>query len=227
MSEAGEGQQPQQEPRLTEQEQRAKDLIFQSFRFSQGNTTLQDHILKWLVAKDYFDSVDIPNTLPTYIREIVVPKKHKTLTDQGRRIEVARKWFDVYDFKKVKQSLSSEELAGQILKGMLERDLNYQKRERPNRSPSSQERPDSSNDPHMSFTRKYIINSQPTGNDAFDEMCRGVAPIAELYRTHRFFIAKDSRSTRKALFSLKNAWEHNHPGYTFFPPEQSPGESAY
>jgi hypothetical protein len=34
---------------LTEQQKRAKDLFFHSFRFSQGSQTLQSELLKWLV----------------------------------------------------------------------------------------------------------------------------------------------------------------------------------
>jgi hypothetical protein len=66
---------------LTEQQKRAKDLFFQSFRFSQGSQTLQSDILKWLVIKGYFDNYDIPARTPDFIKEIAVPKKHKLVDD--------------------------------------------------------------------------------------------------------------------------------------------------
>jgi hypothetical protein len=107
--------------KLTEEEQRAKDLFFQSFRFSQGEEEIQDDILKWLVAKGYFDTIEIPEETPDYIKEIAVPAKHKSLegvSNYDRLNTLETFWFSLYRDKRDKQSLSAEELLAPMLAKM-------------------------------------------------------------------------------------------------------------
>ena len=199
---------------LTEQERRAKDLFFQSFRFSQGSLTLQSDLLKWLVVKGYFDNYNIPATTPEFIKEIAIPKKHKHIEDD-RVAELGKMWSQLRftNTSYTKQSFSEEELLSTILPAMIERDRVYQDHERPNRQTSEEIIPDSNNDPHASFVRKYVINVHPTGSDAFDEMHRKLTPMLTKYRN------SPPTDRPKDLSVLAKSWEINHPGHTFFPPK--------
>lgn len=108
---------------LTEQQKRAKDLFFQSFRFSQGELFLQEKILKWLVAKGSFDEIDVPEEPPVYIQDMLVPKKHLAITE-GPKKELEKTWgkLSIY-VTHLRQSISVDELQPSILRGMIDRDL--------------------------------------------------------------------------------------------------------
>jgi hypothetical protein len=162
---------------LTEQERKAKDLFFQSFRFSQGTVYLQEDIFLWLVAKGYYDDIEVPENVPSYIQEgMVVPKKHAPITqDADKTKALTEGWERLYAAKESKQSLDADELLEPILEGLLAKDSDYQEIGRPNRPYSEQVTPDSNNDPHASFVRRHILNAHPTGNDAFDELFRSLA----------------------------------------------------
>lgn len=155
---------------LTEQQKKTKDLVFQSFRFSQGGPELQEDILKWLIVKGHFTDIELPATIPEYITEKLIPKKHEVLEEEEITPELRKMWSKLlYANSSEKQFLSEEKLLPLILFNTIKRDKVYQERERPNRQPSEQITPDSINDPHASFIRKYILNAHPTGNTAFDK----------------------------------------------------------
>jgi hypothetical protein len=210
---------------LSKQERRAKELFTQSFRFSQGELFLQEQILKWLVAKGGFDGIEVPVESPAYIQEMLIPKKHKSITE-GPKKELERAWgrLNIYATH-LRQSISVDELQPTILRGMIDRDRTFQKGERPNRPDSLQVTPDSSNDRHASFVRKYIINGQPTGSDAFDELHRNLAPLVTKYQTATAKSPIDIIFNQEILFFLVKDWEKNHPGYTFFSPQHTPADS--
>jgi hypothetical protein len=214
--------------KLTEQEQqlRGKDLFFQSFRFSQGNNFLQEDIFKWLVAKGYFDNIEVPEKPPLYITEIAVPKKHIPLPDDARPSELKKVWDALYKAKHRKHGFHSEELLDPVLLRMIDKDRHYQKYERPNRQPSDQVTADSSNDPHASFVRRFILNAHPTGSDAFNELHKELAPVLARYRYKNPTGLKYNHSTRQGLVVLAQEWERKHPGQTFFPAEDLPGEAT-
>jgi hypothetical protein len=205
---------------LTEQERRAKDLFFQSFRFSQGNTTLQSDLLKWLVVKGYFDNYEIPDRTPDFIKEIAVPKKHKFVEDD--KVQELGKMWSILRFtntRYTKQTTSEGELLPSILRDMVDRDRMYQDQKRPNRQIAEEITPDSNNDPHASFVRKYVINGHPTGSDAFDELHRNLTPLLTKSRTAPYVGPKHNLD-KDILLSLSTGWEKNHPGHTFFPPKE-------
>jgi hypothetical protein len=99
---------------------------------------------------------------------------------------------------------------------MIDKDEVYQRLKRPQRQPSEQTPPDSINDPHASFVRRHIINAVPTGNDAFDELHKELAPLVAEYRSTR-----RPRRMYNSLISLAKSWENNHPGQKFFPRKRS------
>jgi hypothetical protein len=68
--------------------------------------------------------------------------------------------------------------------------------------------------------RKFIINAQPTGSDAFDELHRNLAPMLTKYRNSSPTDLQNILHRQKALSALAKLWEINHPGYTFFPPKE-------
>jgi len=168
---------------LTEQQNRLKDLIFQSFRFSQGSPNTQSAMLRWLGAEGYLATIDVPEEIPVYIQELATPKKHKSIPDANRLKEFGLLWRRVRSAKAQSLQLSAEEQLRPILLGMINKDIMYQGVGRPNRQPAQEITPDSSNDPHASFVRKYIINSQSSGNDVFNELFRALGPKVIRYQT--------------------------------------------
>jgi hypothetical protein len=205
--------------KLNEQERTLRSLFFQSFRFSQGGAGLQKEIQKWLVVKGYFDNVDIPKTIPHYIKAIAIPKKHKPVPGDRRLSELGKMWDQLLLIRYEKQSLSEEKLLPTVLLFMIDRDTGFQQLERPCEQHFGQVTPDSSNDPHASFVRKYLVNAHPTGNNAFDKLHQSLALLVTRYRnaspTDPDFLYS------KALSSLADQWEHNHLGHTFFLPENT------
>jgi hypothetical protein len=242
MPEGGESQHPPQplreedtnaqskETGLTEQQERLKGLLFQSFRFSQGTQGLQEDILKWLVAKGCFDDVDIPEKPPAYIQNIVVPKKHPSLLNDTEKFDAVNDvWGILYHIKNLNPPDSIEELTPSILTEMIERDGAFQEHKRQNRPTSEAVVPDSSNDPHASFVRRFILSAQPTGSEPFDTLHKELAPLLTQYRKVLPRISPtdpdDLKSPQGKLFLLVQSWEKNHPGQRFFSAKNQAGES--
>lgn len=210
---------------LTKQQKSVRDLFKLSFYFSQGDPGLQGDILEFLVGKGCFDDIEVLPRPPDYIMEIVAPKKHDATYgdkhDPSRIMTLEEEWKKIYFAKQDKSFDFAEELIDSILFGMIERDLEFQRRERPNRQGSEQVRPDSSNDPHASFVRKHIIYARSTGNDAFDELHRNLAVKLMQCRNASSTDPKDILNTQKELLVLKTEYEKNHPGYKLFPVEKT------
>jgi len=211
--------QGKEQNKLTEQNKSLKDLVFQSFRFSQGDLMTQSHMLQWLRTKGYFDAFDFPEEIPDYIQELAIPHKHKSIADAHRLRELGIIWTQLRSDKPQFQQFSAEEILEPILTGMIRRDSIYQKFERPNRQTAKEIIPDSSNDPHASFVRKYIINAHPTGNRAFDELFRDAAIRLQQYRTAPI-TSSNPDDALSDLHDLGTLYRIRHPGYTFFPPKE-------
>ncbi len=210
-----------EDAKLTKEQKEIKDLFYLSFRFSQGSPDLQNDLLKWLGGKGYFDNIDVPFEPPNYIMQIAVPKKH-TEVGGSTNTTFETHWYELCRAKKFKQSFSAHKLLGEILDGMIDRDLHYQELERPNKPRSKQVTPDSNNDPHTSFVRKHIVNSQTTGSDAYDDLHLNLNRLLIKYRTSSSADSKDVLFTQKEFRSLTKEWEKNHPGYSFFAPKNVP-----
>lgn len=140
---------------------------------------------------------------------------------------------------------SNDALNDALMLDLLSGDLAYQSQLRPGRTVSKDTIPDSLNDPHASLVRKYVLNGQNSGHAAYNQMCNELrevliknrqpreiesitkeldtaSSIPELAETFRSIGVDPStrvippNSIPVCISLLKNNWERNHPGQSFF-----------
>jgi hypothetical protein len=195
----------------------AKDLFFQSFRFSQGSPNLQNEILKWLIIKGKFEGFIIEKKPPAYIKEIPIPMKHKQLDKRKINDEIKLMWGNLYQFNRMKKLPAENDMLTEILYKMLERDLIYQHKERQGRQGFKKNEPDSIKDPHASFVRKYILEGEPTGCATFNELHEELKPLLANYIINSRNSLSDHGFVKyRRITELEGLWEKNHPGQSFY-----------
>lgn len=197
-----------------------KSYFYNSFRLSQGNPSTQDHIFGWLASHGYLENIDIPRKLPPYIIKMPIPTRHEDLNRLGPLNDIRLMYIHFIDSKDIKSPTTEVKGIGMvpfeelIVKETIERDFIYQHKKRPGRDAATDVKPDSVNDPHASFLRKYVINGETMGGiAAYDDLLAHmqqslVASIAE---------QKFSPDIQGCFDELVERWEINHPGISFFP----------
>lgn len=216
--------------RLADHEQKIFDIFTLSFRFSQGVPGGQAQIFQFLSAKGYLDGLVIPEKTPDYAYDVPVPKTHsekaRTRVDNEGDINTAWAYFHIA--KENKAHLNHAENLPYILHGMLKQDIKFQDKERPGKSiPEGKTvKPDSNEDPHASFTRKYVISKHTTGHDAFNDMFEEIhAFMKDPDALASFQTLSEEPSDvpvvvhplPRAIQELRTKWEEKHPDYSFFP----------
>lgn len=224
------------ETELTSEQERIRDLFNGSFFFSQGQADQQKRIMYWLIKNGYLNDIELPAETPDYIHNMEVPGRHQEVAPD--RVNQLEMMYDVWSNMQyhVQNGSSMEELYYQdhdlveeLTGEMVSRDYLYQtRRPRPGRDDAEGDVvPDSSADVRASLLRRFVLQGESTGMDAFDRMC------AEM----REFLANDialeldttytslQEPRRTAIGALQAAWESNHPGEDFFagyerPPQQ-------
>lgn len=206
---------------LPERGQSVKELFRQSFRFSQGDPKLQGSIFSWLVFKGYISEKDVPSLdVPSAIYNVQPPRLHKDSRGgiDERKADIRETWHQLYE--RVRETDPDNETsthwAKYILSGIVDRDLKYQKEERPDRS-GRVFPPDSPNDPHASLLRKFAILGESTGVDAYDILHAEIGAHVIRYKSEMDSelvpfqnpLTNDQRETNK-LAELATLWEKNH-----------------
>lgn len=205
---------PERAP-LTEDEKKTKDIFFNTFRFGQGNriggADLAGDLFLWLKANDYFPP-DIPKKPPKYIKDIVTPKQHVKIIRLQSWDQIRQEWKSFY--KKSESTITPAEIPDEhIAQRLLSKDIGYQDPQHPRPRPPLPEgkvaRPDSAQDQHASFVRRFAIMGAGTGSEPYDDLFRRV-------RT-QLMDAPATSHVGKMREMLSSRWEKNHPGEKFFP----------
>jgi hypothetical protein len=202
---------------LTPGKQRTKELFYQSYRFSQGSTSAQQDIFRWLGRKGYLDDLTLPKKAPDYILETKPMQNHVPQTSKQRVKDIYQVWADLQAAQRDKNYVSKK-IIKEIYQKNLESDIAYQDQRirRPNRPISETVEPDSLKDPHASQLRRYAIHGESTKTNAFDEMYKEIRLLIE---DDLSTLPKEPRKrseSQKALLRLLAGWEQNHPGEKFF-----------
>jgi hypothetical protein len=205
--------------------QLSKDFYL-SFKFSQGNSPVQEYIYRALT--DYYRSQ--PDYDPSYIRENSIdlqsklmrfrlPTSHTVKTSDGRDFdptspsEASAFMAQSSRFVKVLNSkgdlLDDRDLNIEtITRGLIRRDRVYQVAERGYQAP----------DPHSSYFRQYVLLGEPTGSAAYDHI---FARAAELLEVDRYSSKHNTLPLSDVVSKLASGWEHNHPGESFLPADNT------
>ncbi len=129
-------------------------------------------------------------------------------------------------------SATSEEqalLLQRILGSVISKDLQYQKPITPRPGRNKPNLNNGSDDPRASFLRRYSLESQPTGHPAFNELYKQLGQLINSPSVENFSQNPTLNAAYKGnlnyLNSLRQQWETNHPGQTFFPVKPAPGSN--
>lgn len=205
---------------LSPGERRVKELFRQSFRFSQGDPDLHNKITRWLVVGGHYDGLPVPEIAPAYIDALQPPKKHAEMDDDVVQVDVRFAWGHLNWLTKAKKHPPQDELAAEILEGMTDRDLNYANDGRPGRTYKSENAVSTAQDPFASYVRSYVLQKEPTGTDAFDQLNAQMQGIAtEDLASDQDHEAPSPRQAK--LRELQQKWEQQHDGEQFVTPQQA------
>lgn len=190
-----------------------KDFLY-SFRFSQGDGTLQQKLFKGLMAHYDRDTLQFLHAnmqqLMNRFSSLDVPGTHAQLDqdDPYKIMDEFTKQANAYLTELVITSgnpNSSNKMIPDdkifIVTRTIQRDTTYQNKQR-SYSPD---------DPHLSCFREYMLNAVATGSavydsifyDVTDSLLRGNISLSEFQSDE--------------LSRLANLWERNHPGEIFIP----------
>ena len=203
------------EESLSPQEKTTKDYFRQSFRFAQDSFSAQLNMFSWLAARGYLDPpLNIPEEAPPYIVALEPPPYHKSQTKTIIEKTNREAW------KLMHMAATSDRISGpkmednldMLLLTLLASDAIYQTRPREGRSPSSDTLPDSVNDVHASYFRKFALGKAPTGTPAFDVLLHTelTARLSHHLTNPKSFITIKYRE-------LEKGYEGTHPGVKFAP----------
>ncbi|HLD83457.1 MAG TPA: hypothetical protein VI979_01225 [archaeon] len=178
-------------------------IFYNSFRHSQGFLELEGAIFEWLAGEGYLHG--LLEESPEGYGKLSMPKGHIQSNPEAVNSRFREAWNKMYRKKGFRYGgFSPREIVASVLTtGIINADLNYQAKNRANREGSGC--PDSYQDPHASFLRRYALTGVDAGHPAFNAMYAKVKEIA-------LFGGSTANLPR-----LATAWERNHPGELFLP----------
>ncbi|MBS3054014.1 MAG: hypothetical protein J4431_00570 [Candidatus Aenigmarchaeota archaeon] len=178
-------------------------IFYNSFRHSQGFLELEGAIFEWLAGEGYLQGV--PEEPPEGFGKLSMPKGHIQRNPEAVNSRFREAWNRMHgktDFRY--GGFSPREIVTSVLTtGIINADLNYQAKKRPNRDGTGA--PDGYQDPHASFFRRYALQGADAGHPAFNAM------YGQAKETAQFGGIVGN------LPRLATAWESNHPGELFLP----------
>lgn len=175
---------------LNPEERKLYDYVYHSFRFSQGDIRIQKELFALMGEKGYLEPLRslIQDEPPSYITSLMYPKKHVEIprmsNEENRLSDISKVWSKLRlgllltcpykeDFNR---EMRIDNLRIRILEMMLSRDVVYQIAKRPGRE-KDRYQPDSNDDPHASFLRKYAVHGVTTGLSEYDSIFAELKPI--------------------------------------------------
>lgn len=198
------------------EQQDIKKLLMLSFKYSQGDATLQSEIFKWAMTNGFLP-YPISRRTPSFVTDIKPPRFHgKVDLPAGVKMSgaVTYEWISLYNaYLSTKRTpTDQEELLKTITKELLETEVSWQKNSRPGRPLNSESQPDDALDPYKSFFRKYVLQAEPTAHPAYNELFRRIGALVQ---------SEGENTTSPLTTNVQNLarlWNRNHAqsGQTFF-----------
>lgn len=185
-----------------------------TFKFSQGEPDSESVIINWLATNCFLDKFEIKQKIPRFVKEIRPPVKHKSESEVGSwfiQNNTKTMWQKLRRFSIQPQRFNAAAQVNDFTQWVIKSDIKYQEEPRPGRPDAedpSQVAPDSSDDPHASHFRQFVINSHRTGHPAFDKLFIEVRDSKIIKGTKDFLPDME-------LSKLQTLWEKNHPGHSF------------
>lgn len=196
-------------PILTEKERKLRDLFRLSFRFSQGSTSAQGQIFKWLKIRGYLDEFEIDKEPPRFILDIRPPRKHPDKSVSGKIVDddlitetLKYEWDELRKVKYPSTTKTQNDPSTILLLYLINKEAGYQKSGRPD---------DTSDGKYDSPIRNILVLNKPVEHVVYGHLFRDLSPIFNILRS------KGSGE----LTVLKRIWEENHPREKFFPAERA------
>lgn len=183
-------------------------FFYLSYFYSQGNAGLQKHIFDFAVSINAFKK--IPKEPPeALLAKLKPPKSHGLEGDYSDGFR--REWHSMFrSFSKESGyaprpirhlALEMVKTEGRYVRGEIRR--------RSRKIVSTQDLvvPDSNEDTHASFVRRYGMLGESTNDPVLDRM------FLEIKRE----LTKEGTFLHRHLLDLSEDWEKQHPGHNFFP----------
>ena len=216
------------EPKLLS-EKEIQRLIYQSFWFSQGNSSLQKFLFDWLsffygkqpefhkhigLALDYFIKRTFKRTTNTLRASLKEPFG-------GNHVSVSSGWFGEFEKDMTKfcgkltknNTEAPEKTLSLILENMITSDFKYSQKGRPRKPTSDPKKLNNPRlDPNFSFFVHYILRGgrcpEPAFAGAFDEI-RNHFPVVLSFSKERIFSESDLKNKLQTIFAAYNAAPHH------------------
>lgn len=242
MTEAKVGIPIKESENLTAEQQQLKQLFYLSYYFSQGRPFTQERLFDWLIATGHLPLGEITQSIPDFITKTAPPPVHipKDVSETGS--DLVEVWGKLVDKTNTGVNLrkkeSPQKLVEKIALCMIGTDIDYQYTGRPLRDTKASFEPDSNPDPYKSFFRRYSVNLQSTGTEAFDSLFREMArltqrqkplsPGKEIIYSEPEDLEEivDRLGLKQSIATLWYKWEQHHPGQSFFPQVQETSKVA-
>lgn len=198
-----------------------RTLFRDSFRFSQAGEPLQYNIAQWLHLNGHLDGIKIPQSIPNFLLDITIPKRHVQFKDSEEEalIEMGKTltnmWGEFHRATLTPQDTPVSEIEDTIVVELLSREKYFQESGRSGREAAADVEPDSPNDMYGSQFRKYVLHQAPTGTPIYDAF---FANVRERVLPAQF----EGRvmGYREQVEELAALWERNHPGERFIAEQQ-------
>jgi hypothetical protein len=203
------------------EQRRLYELYYQSFRLSQGDTSMQEAIFQWYTQKGHLEGLHIPVLPPKYLKDITPPKQHQSIHSREAKVESIKVYHMLYALSRTNNPpMSMGDPVDYITNRLVMKDELYQRKIRPNRREQENVTPDSKNDKYASFIRKFVLGRQSVGTDVVNQLLQEVRTkildclVINKQEPHRRIVG-----LHEDLVILQKEWEENHPGESFIQPE--------
>lgn len=204
----------------TEVKKRMISYFVASFRYSQGNDTLQALFHQWAVHNGYLTQTDLRTfaTIPLaeLSEKVMFPANHvdvlmyEQLSKQQKTLAGTR----------ISQKYDESKIVMRMLQYIIEKDMYYLQKQRP----TTKKKPkklssitDTIHDPYASYIRKYLLNPTRIQNPIFRALFLKFLGIVTQIMTDTQ-LAKHSQEMRfkQNLQKIAEKWERHHKGEAFF-----------
>jgi len=210
------------EPEYTNEELELRLLVGLSYRYAQGDRSIQQDLLQHLNQSGYIDPKFINGDTIAKVASIAPPHTHTSIPVYKIIEENEWVWKRFVNISATQDQFESgDTLIRDITEDMIARERKFQNGVRDGREVGISTAPDSRPDPHASLLRRHALRGAPSGHKAFDELFKSIngfllAGKSYIEDPENINIPFSSDGTVGNLIQLQKKWEENHPGEKFW-----------